>query len=228
MDIWEANSMATAYTPHSCTVSGQYRCSGTECGDSPDNRYGGVCDKDGCDFNSFRMGDTSFFGKGLTVDSSKKMTVVTQFVTSTNSTSGTLSEIRRLYVQNGKVIQNSKVNIPGMSAFDSVTDSFCTQQKEAFGDKNSYADKGGFSAMSKAMDNGMVLVLSIWDDHTAKMLWLDSNYPLDKDASTPGVARGTCATSSGEPTDVETNAPNSQVIYSNIKFGDIGSTYTAS
>jgi cellulose 1,4-beta-cellobiosidase len=81
--------------------------------------------------------------------------------------------------------------------------------------------------MSKAMDNGMVLVMSIWDDHTAKMLWLDSSYPLDKDASTPGVARGTCATSSGEPTDVEANASNTQVIYSNIKFGDIGSTYSA-
>lgn len=25
MDVWEANSMATAYTPHMCTVDGQYR-----------------------------------------------------------------------------------------------------------------------------------------------------------------------------------------------------------
>lgn len=228
MDIWEGNSISTAYTPHSCTVSGQYRCSGTECGDNPDNRYGGVCDKDGCDFNSYRMGDTSFYGKGLTVDTSKKITVVTQFITNTNTTSGTLSEIRRIYVQNGKVIQNSKVNVPGIKAHDSVNEDFCTTQKQVFGDTNSWQDKGGFPAMSKSLDNGMVLVLSIWDDHDAKMLWLDSSYPLDKDPSQPGVARGTCPTDSGEPEDVERNAPNSQVIYSNIKFGDIGSTFTAS
>lgn len=33
--------------------------------------------------------------------------------------------------------------------------------------------------MGKSMDNGMVLVMSIWDDHEANMLWLDSTYPTD-------------------------------------------------
>jgi hypothetical protein len=68
--------------------------------------------------------------------------------------------------------------------------------------------------------------MSVWDDHAANMLWLDSNYPLDKPASTPGVARGPCATTSGVPKDVEANQGNSQVTFSNIRFGDIGSTYT--
>jgi cellulose 1,4-beta-cellobiosidase len=57
------------------------------------------------------------------------------------------------------------------------------------------------------------------------MLWLDSSYPVDADASKPGVARGTCATSSGVPSDVESKNADSTVIYSNIKFGPIGSTY---
>lgn len=35
------------------------------------------------------------------------------------------------------------------------------------------------------------------------MLWLDSTYPTDADPSTPGKGRGTCATSSGVPADVE-------------------------
>ncbi|TFK31027.1 glycoside hydrolase, partial [Crucibulum laeve] len=70
MDIWEANSVSAAYTPHPCTVSGLSRCSGTSCGTN--GRYDTVCDPDGCDFNSYRMGDTSFYGKGLTVDTSKK------------------------------------------------------------------------------------------------------------------------------------------------------------
>ncbi|GLB38001.1 putative glycoside hydrolase family 7 [Lyophyllum shimeji] len=225
MDVWEANSVSAAYTPHPCTQTGLVRCTGNACGGSS-NRYGSICDPDGCDFNSYRMGDTSFYGKGLKVDTSKKFTVVTQFLTSTGTASGTLSEIRRLYVQNGKVIQNSKVNVPGMTAYDSITSAFCSAAKTAFGDRDSFGEKGGMSNMSKAMANGMVLVLSIWDDHTANMLWLDSSYPTNGDPSKPGIKRGTCATSSGVPADVESQVPNSSVTYSNIKFGDIGSTYS--
>lgn len=79
MDIWEANDNAAAYTPHPCATDGLLRCTGTQCGDG-DARYSGVCDKDGCDFNSFRMGDREFLGAGLTVDTTKKITVVTQYV----------------------------------------------------------------------------------------------------------------------------------------------------
>ncbi|KAF8058516.1 cellobiohydrolase I [Lyophyllum atratum] len=225
MDVWEANSVSAAYTPHPCTGTGLTRCSGTACGTL--DRYATVCDPDGCDFNSYRMGDKSFYGKGLKVDTSKKFTVVTQFITNTGTATGTLSEIRRLYVQNGVVIQNSKVNIPGMAAGDSVTDAYCTSQKSVFGDKTQFQSKGGLAGMSKAAGAGMVLVLSVWDDHAANMLWLDSSYPTTGDASKPGVARGTCAITSGIPTDVESASPNASVTFSNIKFGDIGSTYTS-
>ncbi|KAG8864400.1 hypothetical protein FRB97_005056, partial [Tulasnella sp. 331] len=60
------------------------------------------------------------------------------------------------------------------------------------------------------------------------MLWLDSDYPTTASPTAPGVARGTCATSSGVPATVEAAGANVHVIYSNIKFGDIGSTYTGS
>merc|ERR1712046_60139 len=53
---------------------------------------------------------------------------------------------------------------------------------------------GGLSQMSKSMEKGMVLVMSIWDDHEANMLWLDSTYPKDK--TSPGGPRGTCSTDS--------------------------------
>ena len=224
MDIWEANAYGEAVTPHVCNVQGQTRCSGNDCGDG-DNRYGGICDKDGCDFNSWRMGDQTFLGIGKTVDTSSKFTVVTQFHTSNNSTSGTLSEIRRLYVQNGKVIANSKTNISGMGTYDSITDAFCNAQKTAFGDTNSFEKLGGLVQMGRALDTGMVLVMSLWDDHEAKMLWLDSDYPLDKDASQPGVSRGPCATTSGDPSTVESQNADATVVFSNIKVGPIGSTY---
>jgi cellulose 1,4-beta-cellobiosidase len=218
MDIWEANSMATAYTPHPCSVTGQTRCSGTECSS--------FCDQPGCDFNSYRMGDKSFYGKGLTVDTTKKFTVVTQFITADNTATGALTEIRRTYVQNGKVIQNSKTSVAGMSAYDSITDKFCAAQKTAFSDENVFAAKGGLATMDKSFSAGVVLVLSIWDDHSANMLWLDSDYPVGGNPATPGVSRGACATTSGTPTDVETNSPNASVTYSNIRFGDIGSTFS--
>jgi cellulose 1,4-beta-cellobiosidase len=58
------------------------------------------------------MGNTTFYGPGLTVDTKQKMTVVTQFVGSP------ITSIRRFYVQNGKVIPNSNSNIAGNSPRD--------------------------------------------------------------------------------------------------------------
>lgn len=57
------------------------------------------------------------------------------------------------------------------------------------------------------------------------MLWLDSTYPVD--STDTGAKRGTCSTSSGVPSDVESNNATASVIYSNIKFGEINSTFTA-
>lgn len=57
------------------------------------------------------------------------------------------------------------------------------------------------------------------------MLWLDSTYPAG--SSKLGAARGSCATTSGVPSDLEKNVPNSAVSFSNIKFGPIGTTYSS-
>ncbi|KAG6914497.1 hypothetical protein DXG01_016920 [Tephrocybe rancida] len=190
------------------------------------DRYGTICDPDGCDFNSYRQGDKTFCGPRLKADTTKEFTVVTQFISSSGTANVDLTEIRRLYVQNGVIIQNSKTIIPGLDSYDSITSAYCDAQKTAFGDTKQFQAKGGLTTMGKAAKNGMVLVLSVWDDHAVNMLWLDSTYPTDASTSTPGVGRGTCATTSGTPTDVETNSPNSSVTYSNIRFGEIGSTYT--
>ena len=79
--------------------------------------------------------------------------------------------------------------------------------------------------MGDAFEAGMVLVLSLWDDYAVNMLWLDSNYPTDKPADQPGIARGNCSTSSGVPSEVENSAGSSKVIYSDIRTGPIGSTF---
>jgi len=163
----------------------------------------------------------------MTVDTGSKFTVVTQFITDDGTTSGTLSEIRRFYVQNGVVIPNSASTISGVTG-NSISDSFCSAQKTAFGDQNLFQTKGGLATIGAALKKGMVLVMSVWDDHDVNMLWLDAPYPPTKDASAPGVARGTCAPDSGAPATVETASASASVTYSNIKWGPINSTFTQS
>ncbi|KIJ25468.1 glycoside hydrolase family 7 protein [Sphaerobolus stellatus SS14] len=157
----------------------------------------------------------------------RKVTVVTQFLTDNNSTTGTLSEIRCLYVQKGVVIQNSKAIFPDIAAYDSITDQYCDDQKSLFGDTTSFQDKDGLKAISESMARGMVFVMSVWDDHNVNMLWLDSSYPIDADATKPGIGRGSCPTSPGASSEVETNAA-STATYSNIRYGDIGSSFSDS
>jgi cellulose 1,4-beta-cellobiosidase len=90
-----------------------------------------------------------------------------------------------------------------------------------------FEELGSLESLSNAMGRGMVLAMSVWDDQIldSNMNWLDSNYPTDQDPVTPGVLRGPCLTDSGIPSDVESSAGNSNVIFSNIKYGPLGSTY---
>ncbi|KAK7714353.1 Exoglucanase 1 [Diaporthe eres] len=102
----------------------------------------------------------TFYGTGLTVDTSKPITVVTQFITDDGTDAGTLSDIKRFYVQDGKTIPNSLSSIAGVDAANSITDGFCEQQKTAFGDNNYFKTKGGLAKMGESL-KAMVLVLSI-------------------------------------------------------------------
>jgi cellulose 1,4-beta-cellobiosidase len=226
INVWDANAMATSFATHLCKVDGQYRCEGIACGGaSGEDRYSGVCDEDGCDFNPWRVGSKTYFGPGLTLDSRQPFAVVTQFLTSDGTDTGSLIEIRRKYVQNGRVIGNALTNINGVAKTGSISQMFCDQQKKAFGDRNAMLSQGGFTALSKQLDRGFVLVLSIWDDYNGNMLWLDSAYPVGKDKSAPGVERGPCASSSGAPVDVEIWAADASVVFGNLRFGPINATY---
>jgi cellulose 1,4-beta-cellobiosidase len=163
----------------------------------------------------------------MIVDTTSPFTVVTQFVTDDGTSSGTLAEIKRFYVQNGEVIPQSESTVSGASG-NSITTDFCTAQKTAFGDEDIFSTHGGLEGMSAALADGMVLVMSLWDDHSADMLWLDSIYPTTASSTTPGAARGSCDISSGDPKDVESESANAYVIYSNIKIGPLGSTFSSS
>merc|ERR1712078_754124 len=89
-------------------------------------------------------------------------------------------------------------------------------------DGTNFLQKGAMKSIDSAMKKGVVLVMSLWDDHEANMLWLDSTYPVNGTA--PGDKRGTCPTTSGVPKDVEEKHGKSKVTFSDIRFGPIGST----
>ena len=198
MDIWEANKYATQLTPHSCNQTGLYKCTGTQCS------YNGVCDKSGCSFNPYGLGNEHYYGPELTVNTRRKLTVVTQFPTFPN---GTLKEIRRLYVQGGKVIENAAVNISGRPAVNYIDADYCSTSTSRF------VPLGGVPVMGEALARGMVLIFSIWWDASGFMNWLDSG------------SSGPCNATEGNPTIVQKIQPNPAVTFSHIKWGEIGSTY---
>jgi len=223
--------MATAYTPHPCNIDGQLKCEGTACGDNDKGeRYQGVCDKDGCDINPLRMGNTTFYGRGpgFAVDTTRPMTVVTQFITEDGTDTGRLSEIRRFYVQDGRRIHSPPAVLLRPGEQDSITDGFCRDKKALFGDVNDYEAKGGTAAMGESLDRGHVMALSLWDDVDVHMLWLDSCYPLDQSCSAPGVRRGQCpGGESSSPSYVRANFPDAWTSFANAAIGEIGSTLQA-
>lgn len=186
MDIWEANANATALTPHPC--------------------QGNSCDSSGCGFNPYAQGLHNYYGNGGTVDTLKPITVITQFYTNDNTQTGTLTEIRRLYIQNGKVIQNAVTS----SGMDSITAAWCSSSDAAA------ASLGGLTTMGQALGRGMVLIFSIWNDAGQHMSWLDSG------------SSGPCSSSEGNPTNIQQQTPGTYVTFSNIRWGDIGSTFSES
>jgi cellulose 1,4-beta-cellobiosidase len=225
MDIWEASNAATAFTPHPCSIKGVYNCTEPLCGAK--NRQASVCDMDGCDFNSYRNGDKTQYGPSasMKVDTKKPFTVVTQFITSDNTPKGALTEIRRLYVQNGKQIPEGHAAIKGVPSVNHMTDQYCSSQKEAFGGGvtalNAFRERGGLKQMGEALRRGMVLAMSVWDDPSGGMQWLDGT--MGTDPAAPGAARGPCSATAGKS--VERLNGDAAVVFSKIRIGEIGSTY---
>ncbi|OAA55269.1 beta-glucanase [Niveomyces insectorum RCEF 264] len=230
MDIWEANSRATALTPHTCNITGVYACTGDACNDGP---KGGVCDKGGCGYNAYSQGHPNFYGPNGTVDTTRPFTVVTQFIAgaaaansthkmttaskTANAAEPVLTEIRRLYLQDGRLIANvsspatanatAATSKKSVSNGISITDEFCGN--------DAFEKLGGLKGMGEALQRGMVLIFSIWNDNGQFMNWLDS-----------GNA-GPCDAKAGDPALIQKNNPGTSVTWSNIKWGDIGSTFKA-
>ena len=225
--LWEANQVTTAFAGRPCKADGPVACDGSaeECD--------ALCDADGCDVASFRLQYFSsgfdprkvdFWGEGLRVDASKNVTVVTQFLTTDGTDHGALSEVRRLYVQAGKVVANFNYTVGGKT-YDSMTEASCAAAAGAFGSGNSFAAHGGLAGLGRALSKGVSLVMGIRDDRAAKLLWLDGLFPPNASSTDAGAYRGTCTADDGPPVVPEKNYAKVTATYSDVRVGEIGSTY---
>lgn len=200
MDIWEANSRATILAPHPCSITGPYDCTGTDCGPN------GVCDKAGCAFGPYKLGKRDFYGLDkYPLNTNRKITVITQFPLE----NGVLKEIRRMYIQGGKVIANAKSALQNVPTINYLTDTLCTTSSTS----PHYARLGGTQTIGSALSRGMVLALSLWWDDAGNMNWLDS-----------GNA-GPCSATEGAPANIRRVESDPRVVFGNLKWGEIGSTF---
>ncbi|KAH7015906.1 concanavalin A-like lectin/glucanase domain-containing protein [Ilyonectria destructans] len=202
LDIWEANSRATHIAPHPCNQTGLYECVGSECGSE------GVCDKSGCGWNPNRLNATNYYGRGDTfkVDTTRKFTVISQFL---SDKSGHLTELHRHYMQDNELISSAVVNIAGPPKINFMNDELC-----AATGADEFMRLGGMTGMGEAMSRGMVLVMSIWWDQGGNMNWLDQGNS------------GPCNATEGNPTSIVKVEPNPEVTFSNIRIGEINSTFS--
>ncbi|KAI0009545.1 glycoside hydrolase family 7 protein [Xylariaceae sp. FL0662B] len=196
LDLWEANAAATALTPHTCVEPGVFACAAEQCGSL------GNCDKSGCPYNPYKVGNATYYGPGGVIDTRRPFTVTTQFLTSM----GSMNEIRRWYVQDGRAIANARVSSATIPPGDSIKMSHCQAVGAMF------EQLGGLAHMGQALDRGMVLVFSIWNDDAQFMNWLDS------------AGSGPCTRTEGDPEIIRANHADTSVTFSNIRWGDIGST----
>ncbi|KAF3762714.1 family 7 glycoside hydrolase [Cryphonectria parasitica EP155] len=187
MDILESNSLAAAFTPHPCLDDGS------------------DCDKSGCGFNPYSQGYQDYWAPGGTLDTTKPFTVTTQFITDDGTTTGTLTEIKRIYHQNNVSVPSA---ISGGNG-DSINATWCSSVDSA---ATTY---GNLETMGEALGRGMVLAFSIWNDASQYMDWLDEG------------SSGPCSSTAGNPALIQANNATTHVVFSNIKWGDINSTVAA-
>lgn len=207
MDFWEANRMATAFTPHTCSTKGTQHChSALTCGDGS-NRYKGWCDKDGADYNPYRLGEQMLYGPSEKhdINTLKPFQVITQFRTDSKKQ---LLSIRRFYKQNEQVVFGGELD-----------DAWIDKQKSLWKENNHFKQLGGMKGMQESFKRQHVLAISLWDDVSVSMLWLDSTFPVG--SKEPGALRGPCSGKENKAEWIRQNLPQSKVVYSDFEWGPI-------
>ncbi|KAJ3305426.1 hypothetical protein HDV03_001520 [Kappamyces sp. JEL0829] len=141
---------------------------------------GKTCDHFGCVASTRRSQPSA-------VDLTKPFTLTTVFRTSNGKDSGTLSRVEQGYSQGGTT--------RWMAPLD---ESYCAAAGNPY-----WETTGKLAAMSRALDEGMTMVFSLWGDGTDSMSWLDGGL--------------------GNPDCKKAAAGTNQVVFSNIRISEMAS-----
>jgi len=195
IDLFEGNKYSQRMALHPCDAH-RATCTGETCK--------GFCDSDGCTLNGYKLGAPHFYGPGGEIlDSLKPFTLVTQFITEDGTDFGRLVQVSRFFLQEGR-----RYGLMSDTLGMSTSDEFCAAQPRAF---DQFTAKNGMYNLGQALDKGMVLALSIWDDPETQLRWLDSD------------GNGPCpSTLTNE--EIREASAHSAVAYANLRYGTLGST----
>lgn len=209
-DVWEANSRSTSIALHPCSIVGVKSCTNSlDCGDG-NNRFKGICDKNGANYNLNREGRRTVYGLGNTfeINTMKPITVRTQFITDSNNN---IIKVKQFLEQGKKIVVGAELD-----------DTIIYSQSKKYNEPDHFHDLGGFKTMTDSLSRKHVLILSLWDDSNVNMRWLDSIYPVG--STRPEDYRGPCSTEDTNILTLRKKFPKSRVIYSNIQINDMKST----
>ncbi|CRK21343.1 hypothetical protein BN1708_013087, partial [Verticillium longisporum] len=214
MGVWQSNAASYVVSAHPCINPDFHTCRDSRCPRGfSDDIFPHGCDTDGCGASPYRLGNTQFYGQGQTLDSGAKFTVITRFHE---------DGVSQSFIQAGELIDTPLNQAAGVQG-NAISDDFCDSQASAFGERNRYAEVGGWSSTKRALAGQWVMVMSITHDAYANMLWLDSLYPVDA-AGRPGALRGPCPANRGYPAQTVVENPQAKVTFSDIRYGPIGTT----
>merc|ERR1711920_1148950 len=103
------------------------------------------------DINAYRRGNKEFWGPGsaFAIDSTKPVTVTTQFITDDGTDNGKLVEVKQFYNQNGKTIEHPTYMVNGHPHED-ITD-YCRDWVNVTHDGTNFLEKGGLDSVDKAL-----------------------------------------------------------------------------
>ncbi|KAK4203477.1 family 7 putative glycoside hydrolase [Triangularia verruculosa] len=216
--VWDSNAHAFAMSSHICEHDDYNPCDGPYCKPGyidPDDRAAPPqCARYGCQYNPYRMGVREFYGKGKVVDTTKRFTVVTRW-----------EEDRQyqFFIQDGKRIDVPGPTLEGLPKKAGLTEEMCATQADVFSERYSWAEHGGWATHRRqVLDRPMVLVMSIdANDYFTWNAWLDSTLAPELPV---GSERGPCSVENNDPLTVQASNSQAKVVWSNIRFGLIGST----
>lgn len=189
----ESNAYAYALTPHPCENNNYHVCEGSNCGGTySEDRYGGGCDANGCDYNPYRMGNPDFYGPGKTIDTTKKFTVITRF---------SPDRMYQVFIQDGRTIEVPGAKWAGVPETSEITPEYCERQFAVFNERDRFNEVGGYPQLNAALNIPMTLVMSIWSDVSfpllrpqasehAKLMFRDSTTPICSGSTQPTLPRG--------------------------------------